>query len=586
MTRRLASLMLFLLAGAAIAGGVWWYSLTEALARLEDRGRADLSLAADRLTGELQQYRELAVLLADHPTLAALLRGEVSTEEAGRLLLRTADKMGTLNIHVSNANGRVLASSDRNGEGVASDRREKPSFRRAMQGSLGAHHEHVEGLGGRAYIFAAPVFAGGRTPAGVVSVDVDMWAVESAWVGDPQTIFFADELGVVFVSNRSELLFRFRGDVPPPGNMLDRFGYTVGLIQPFLPVAESRMAELEIWEIEGGPYLPNRALHLTQPLPVIGLTGEILLDIAPAQRLALLQMAVFAAIYLGLGAILFALLERRRALANRLALEAATNLELEKRVVERTRELSQANDRLTQAQQDLVQAGKLSALGQMSAGISHELNQPLMAIRSYAENAELLLARDQPGSVTDNLSRISELARRMGRIIKNLRAFARQENEPVVDVDLAVVVDAALELSQIKIDTTDVSVSWHRPAHPVMVRGGEVRLQQVVMNLISNACDAMAGEPERQITIKVVDGIEKAQLILRDTGPGIAEPERIFDPFYSTKEVGHSEGMGLGLSISYGLVQSFGGAIRGRNRDVGGAEFTVELARARSRAAA
>jgi two-component system C4-dicarboxylate transport sensor histidine kinase DctB len=213
----------------------------------------------------------------------------------------------------------------------------------------------------------------------------------------------------------------------------------------------------------------------------------------------------------------------------------------------------------------------------MSAGISHELNQPLMAIRSYAENGALFLDRGRGAEAAENLSRISELARRMGRIIKNLRAFARQESEPVHDVDMVAVIAAALDLVEGKLTQHAVTLDWVPPDQPVQVRGGEVRLQQVVMNLLSNAADAMAECPERRLTIRLVRAEGRVRLTVADTGPGIAEPERLFDPFYSTKAVGSAEGMGLGLSISYGMVQSFGGAISGANRPEGGAVFTVEL---------
>lgn len=579
MTRRATAAILYLVAIALTAGGVWWYAFTEALDRLAAQGRADLSLASDRLVGELQQYRELAILMADHPTLAALLRGEVDRAAADTLLLRTADKTGPLDIHVSDTQGRVVASSGRGGQISARFRGDKPSFRRAMQGALGAHHELIGETGARAYIFAAPVFSARPRPWGVVSVDVSVTAVESAWVGDPQAIFFTDEVGVVFVSNRSELLLRARG--PAEAGHLARFGYDAQGLAPFPARVTALRGGYEIWALDGGPYLPARALHLTAALPVIGMTGEILLDVDPALRLAGLQAAMAAALLLGLGAVLYALGERRRALAGQLASEAAANAALEARVAERTAELSAANDRLRRAQRDLVQAGKLAALGQMSAGISHELNQPLMAIRSYAENAGLFLEKGRGAEAAENLGRIGELARRMGRIIKNLRAFARNENEPVGDVDLCAVVDAALELSDTKIARCGVAVDWQRPAAPVIVRGGEVRLQQVAMNLISNACDAMEGLERRELTLTLTSDPGKARLSVADTGPGIAEPERIFDPFYSTKPVGHSEGMGLGLSISYGLVQSFGGAITGRNRAGGGAEFTVELTASR-----
>ena len=250
--------------------------------------------------------------------------------------------------------------------------------------------------------------------------------------------------------------------------------------------------------------------------------------------------------------------------------ESRANAALEMRVAERTAALSR-----TQA--ELVQAGKLSALGQMSAGISHELNQPLMAISSYAENGTLLLDRGRVKDAAENLEKISEMARRMGRIIRNLRAFARAESEPATRVGLASVVEGALELVQGRIARAGVAIDWQRPESPAIVMGGEVRLGQVVVNLIANALDALEGAEEKRITIRIARAGERVRLTIRDTGPGIAEPARIFDPFYSTKEVGSAEGMGLGLSISYGLVQGFGGTLSGETAPGGGALFTVDL---------
>jgi two-component system C4-dicarboxylate transport sensor histidine kinase DctB len=270
---------------------------------------------------------------------------------------------------------------------------------------------------------------------------------------------------------------------------------------------------------------------------------------------------------------------------------AEANAQLEARVAARTAELEdtntqlraqakereQAQTALARAQSDLVQAGKLSALGQMSAGISHELNQPLMAIRSFAENGAQFMERGKPERAGENLIRISDLARRMGRIIKNLRAFAKQESEPLSRVDLVAVLDSALELMQPGMDQAGVVLNYARSDHPIWVRGGEVRLSQVFINLISNAVDAMDQIVKKSIEISIKEG-DLLVVSICDTGPGIDMPDKVFDPFYTTKEVGASEGMGLGLSISYGIVQSFGGEIRGANTP-SGAMFTVQLER-------
>jgi two-component system C4-dicarboxylate transport sensor histidine kinase DctB len=221
----------------------------------------------------------------------------------------------------------------------------------------------------------------------------------------------------------------------------------------------------------------------------------------------------------------------------------------------------------------------------MSAGISHELNQPLTAIRSFAENANAFLDRDQPERASDNLNRISEMARRMGRIIKNLRAFARQEHEALADVSINAAIEAVLEMAMGRIEEEQVTLIWS-PKSDVVVRGGEVRLQQVLTNLVSNALDAIQSSGTKELRILVETLGSKVRVSVQDTGPGIVDPERIFDPFYSTKDVGAANGMGLGLSISYGIVQSFGGVIKGRNLEGGGAEFSIELTASSSEVAA
>ncbi len=572
---RAAILALFLLALAVVAGGVWRFGYGQALDQLARRGEADLALAADRLTAQLQRYQELAVLMGEHPYLQALSRGQGDVNTARALLLEAADKTAALDLIYAAADGRIITSAQGMFEG--SDRLSgAPYFERALQGALGAYHAVDARYGRRAFYFASPNFGPDGRVAGVLVVVVDIENVEENWRGDRPAVFFVDDAGEVFISNRSELLFWQRRDGE------------VGLVPPegaAPPFAQVFRAGHELWRLDWGPYLPQRGLHVVQDLPVIQMRGEAIVDVAPALRLAGLQAAAAGAAMMVFGLFLWQAIERRRVLAE-------ANAVLEERVGERTAELSETNivlrreiierqeaeAALKKAQADLVQAGKLSALGQMSAGISHELNQPLMAIQSFAENGARFMERGKPDKAEENLGRIAQMATRMARIIKNLRAFARNESEPMGKVDLVSVIRQAVELTEPRLRQDGVKVVWQpatRP-EPVYALGGEVRLGQVFVNLINNAADAMADVPEKRLEI-LLDVGQRLSVSVRDTGPGIAEPERIFDPFYSTKAVGSSEGMGLGLSISYGLVQSFGGNIRGANAPGGGAVFTVEL---------
>lgn len=579
MFKRLVLILGFIAVVAAISGGVWRYGYVQALGQVAQRGEADLALASDRLISQLKRYQEVAVLLADHPLLGDRAQGQGDADAADQLLLKAADKTSALAMFFALPDGQVIARSHSDGP---QSLRGTPYFERAMQGALGNHHDVYDTSGRRAFYYAAPSFGPDGKVQGVVVAVADVEYVEWDWRGGRPTVFFVDDAGLVFISNRSELVFWQR--TPGTADIRPVIGSA--------PAFERRdVGGHDVWLLDWGPYVPKRSVHLQTALPVIGMMGEALIDVSPALRLASLQAGVVGAVLLTFGALLFLATERRRTLAR-------ANAVLEARVAERTAELSTTNEQLLRevherqeaeaalrrAQADLVQAGKLSALGQMSAGISHELNQPLTAIEQFATNARAFLDRGKPDVAGDNLNRIAELAQRMARIIKNLRAFARNESEPVGRVDIVKVIGTALELAQARLNNEGVVVDWTPPDHPIWVAGGEVRLGQVAVNLISNAVDAMADTEDKRLTLAVEDGA-RVKMIVTDTGPGIEDADKLFEPFYTTKQVGASEGMGLGLSISYGLIQSFGGKIRGENGP-DGAIFTVELERWQDKAEA
>lgn len=567
----------FALAIVGIAGATWSYGYRQALDSLAERSAADLALASDRVSTQLQIYQELAVLMADHPALATLQTA--ADRKAAQALLRSvADKTAALDVFYADRSGKVLVSA----AGIApANVASEGYFHRAMQGALGTGSGVLSTGGRRAYFYAAPSFKAEQGLQGALIVVADVEDVEQTWRGSLPAVFFTNDDGEVFISNRPELLFWRRAEAGlgiSPQNGVD------------VALEVSSYGGHDIWELSWSPYLPQRALHLAVDLPVIGLQGQILVDVAPARRIAVLQSAALAALCLAFGTFLFLTMERRRTLAE-------ANAVLESRVEARTRALQSTNSQLRRevsereeaeaalkkAQEELVQAGKLSALGQMSAGISHELNQPLMAIQQYAENAEAFLQREQTERVGENLTRIAGMSARMARIIKNLRSFSRNENEPMARVDLVQVINTAVELTASRLEADRVSLDWKPPqgGDPVYAWGGEVRLTQVFVNLINNAADAMLGQADRAITVALdvtQDAGRRLSVSVKDIGPGIREPEKMFDPFYSTKVVSSSEGMGLGLSISYGLLQSFGGNIRGANA-AQGAVFTVELDR-------
>ena len=260
--RRAGAIAAFLALVALFAAAVWSYGYRAALDQLSRRGEADLTLAADRLTGELQRFRELAVLLADHPTLTPLVTG-APPEAAAALLREVADKTASLDILVVDAQGRELAAAApvERPPGHA----EAPYFTRAMDGALGVYHLLSDRYGRRAFVFAAPIFSAAGPVAGAVIVVTDVEEVEAGWRGDRPTVFFTDDLGVIFVSNRSELLFRSRVGDPVTASLSDQ--YPAGRVTAFVSHVPRMAGGHEVWHVDGGPYVPERALHLTLDLP-------------------------------------------------------------------------------------------------------------------------------------------------------------------------------------------------------------------------------------------------------------------------------------------------------------------------------
>ena len=266
--------------------------------------------------------------------------------------------------------------------------------------------------------------------------------------------------------------------------------------------------------------------------------------------------------------------------------------QLELRVAERTSDLLDSNRRLTReigehrrterelsrARDELIQAAKLAAIGQLSAGINHELNQPLTAIRFYAGNARAFLDKSRVEEVRENLLHIDGLTERMARIINQLKLFARKSSGKPTVVSLTAVIEGALTLLAPRLQREQVAVFRHLPDQEVYCLGDMVRLEQVLVNLISNALQAMedVAEPRLDISVSLAEG--RVMASVRDRGPGIppAQLPQIFDPFFTTKEVG--EGLGLGLSISMRIIEELGGTLHAENHPDGGAVFTITLA--------
>ncbi len=592
--RKLGVALALALAVAGAAALAYMLSLGAALDRLAVEARASLKEVVGDIDARLEPYRKLPFVLSDSPVLRQALAEPTpqSLRAANLFMERQAAATGAADIYLIDPSGLTIAASNWAAPDtfVGSNYAYRPYFRMAMDGALGRYYALGSKSNARGFYFAHAVGGYGER-AGVVVVKVSVDRIETDLGAWKDVLLLSDLDGIVFLSNRRELIFRSIRQISPDGlKRIEKARRYPGVLPEPLPALERKswmgrdVVDLADPSWEGlGLDFPEAVLETSEALR-ISMRARVLSDTAPAHAAASEAAMLAGAVTLALGLGVLLVLVHRARLAERLRIKAAANALLEVRVEERTAALTHevaerraAEEALRRTQDDLIQASKLSALGQMSAGISHELNQPLAAIRSFADNGRVLLYRGRHEEASENLTQISELTARMARIIRNLRAFARKEGEPATDVALDRVVQDALDLLARRIEDEGVEIEWHPVA--VSVRGGAVRLAQVVVNLLTNAMDAMAGQDVKRVIIAIEPDGPRTRLVVRDTGPGLAPGTQgqVFDPFFTTKAVGSGEGLGLGLSISYGIVQSFGGAIRGANHEEGGAVFTVDL---------
>jgi two-component system C4-dicarboxylate transport sensor histidine kinase DctB len=247
---------------------------------------------------------------------------------------------------------------------------------------------------------------------------------------------------------------------------------------------------------------------------------------------------------------------------------------LNERLTNEIAERERVEQDLRVAEQSLAQSSKLAALGEMSAAVSHELNQPLAAMRTYLAGAKLLVKRRRPDEALSSFQRIDDLIGRMGSITRQLKSYARKGGDELVRVDFRDAVNSGLALMAPQLSQMMVEITITLPKKPIYVMADQVRLEQVVVNLLRNALDAMKAQEERFLDITMIDG-DVARLYVRDNGSGIENLGELFEPFFTTKKPG--EGVGLGLAISSGIAKDLGGRLLARNVMPQGAEFEFQL---------
>ncbi len=588
----LLGIALVLVVGIGTFGGRYATTLTfDAAAQ---RGENTLRLAVAALRGQMARFERLPELVADHEIIQEVARnpGDATRIAQGNAYLAEINELlQSSDIYVMGVDGTTLAASNYSTTTsfVGENFSYRPYFFDAIAGQQGRFFALGTTSARRGYYFGAPI-RDGDVILGVVAFKIDVDGIEETWRGGDYEIVVTDPEGIIFMATRAD--WQFGALMPLTPDRRERTALTrryadVQLRE--LPVTMSEQGGHPLLEVRG-PGDPHEYLVLAETMPEAGWTVQVLLDTRSARAQAL-GAVMLALLIVGLGTMGAAVwLQRRAQLHERLQMQREARAELERRVTVRTRELASVNRmledevaerrateaELRQAQANLVQAGKLAALGQMSAALSHEFNQPLGAARNYADNALVLLDRGRTAEARDNIAKVVGLVERMASISRHLRNFARKPNRRLERVPVAEVMADSAEIAAFRLRAADATLEVD--AGPVAVLAERIRLQQVLVNLISNAADAVEGAEDRRITVIARATGGRAEISVRDRGPGVPQAiaERIFDPFFTTKGVGR--GLGLGLSISYNIVKDFGGELRLANHPEGGAVFTLDLA--------
>ena len=248
--------------------------------------------------------------------------------------------------------------------------------------------------------------------------------------------------------------------------------------------------------------------------------------------------------------------------------------ELNKKLETEMEQRKRVEKNLLAVEQTLEQHSKLAALGEMSAAISHELNQPLAAMKTYLAGASLLLKRNRPQETVAALMRIDGLIHRMGEITKQLKSFARKNTESFVPLNFNDAILEAMSIMEPQLKQSGIKIDTNIPSEPVLIVGDQQRLEQVIINLIRNAIDALDDTELPSITISLYKN-NSVRFSIRDNGKGINNLEKLFEPFQTSKDPG--KGLGLGLAISSNIISELGGSLSGENLTTTGAEFTIKL---------
>lgn len=595
-------LLYLALAAMILIATIWLagdFGRDQGLAALAQRGRAAAELNATVLRAELDKQRSMPLVVA----LAGDVLGAVRSKDPAAL--RGLDeKLETLNagarasvIYILDAQGLTLAASNWRAPDsfVGTNYQFRPYYREAM--ATGSAELFALGtVSHRPGLYIARRIDAPDGPLGVAVVKVEFDGLEARWksAGDP--IYVTDEQGIVLLSSVPEWRFRAETPISDPkaGQIRESLQFGDAPLLP-LPI-EPRGVDAPVQNVEAlmpARQQPEAFLAVTTPVPstpwalhqLLASPTAVAAGEGNARASALL-------IVVPLLAIVTFLIFRSGAAARLAARNALVQQELEQAIGERTSELSEANRRLRgemderqkaearerTIREDLMQANRLASLGQIAAGVAHEINQPVGAIRAYAENGQVFAERGEIGPLKSNLMAIAGMTERIGAITDELRAFSRKGSGAAEPTSVAAAIEGTLLLLGSRLRSEGIETAVELPPASLKVLAQRIRLEQVLVNLVQNAVEALEGVPNGQIGIRHEIAGDEVRILIEDNGPGMAPEimERLFVPFTT----GKAQGLGLGLVISHDIVTEFGGKLVVVNRPGGGASFAVHLRRA------
>ena len=526
------------------------------------RNGADIRIAmySGNVMAELRKSRVVPLLLSQDPELVGSLAREEYALTSQRLLSYVED-IGADSLMLLDSTGRTVAATDRSR--IGEQHRQDPYFVDALRSSdtvftrLGQPH-------GPSSFFYSRKIVQNRQTLGVVVVGIDLRQFEDDWAATADAVMMFDSRGEVILATEPRWLGLTEAEALDTLSAPTAIDRAIALAADLMPLAseDDGGGEGVIRTETGVPFFQGWRLAVFTPYSEVRERVNAVLA---------LEIMVFAVLL----ALTFYLASRKASLRLRLfQRESAELRRLNDRLSREIAERERAQADLSAAEATLEQSSKLAVLGEMSASVSHELNQPLAAMKTYLAGARLLLQRRRHEEAMSSFQRIDDLIERMGAITRQLKSYARKGGEAFEPVDLRAAASSALAMMEPQLKARSVTITRTMPSHPVMVTADRLRLEQVIINLLRNALDATQGVSDPRVDLLLAAG-RSATLSVRDNGHGIEDLDSLFEPFYTTKAPG--DGVGLGLAISSGIVSDLGGRLTARNGRDRGAVFEVRL---------